>query len=33
MAEWCNAHPWMTFFIVLALLSGPIVTISVRKDK
>lgn len=31
MAEWCLAHPWMTFFIVLVLVQGPLVTINARR--
>jgi hypothetical protein len=37
MQEWCMAHPWMTFFVLMSLVSGPIIRISTgdrkRSDK
>ncbi len=30
MEAWCTAHPWMTFFIIMALLQGPLVVIRSR---
>jgi len=35
MREWCSAHPWMTFFIVMSLLQTPLVVIrtTIRKER
>lgn len=34
MAEWCLAHPWMTFFIALSLLNSPFIVIkTIRKER
>jgi hypothetical protein len=34
MQEWCMAHPWMTFFILMAVFNGGLVTIRhYRSDK
>lgn len=33
MTTWCLAHPWMTFFIALAVSYNGLVRIVVRKDQ
>lgn len=37
MSDWCLEHPWMTFFIVMALVSGitrkPWLSITTRERK
>lgn len=32
MADWCMAHPWMTFFIVMTAASSISITIPWRRD-
>lgn len=33
MTEWCLAHPWMTFFVALQLVSVPRLVIRWRSPK
>lgn len=33
MYEWCSAHPWMTFIILVMIFSGPVITIRCRNEK